>query len=57
MLLAEGGMGVGVVKVEVMEAKVFELVLGKAQFPGNISPADREGIVVFDDEGHGAVVK
>ena len=56
-LLAEGGMGVGMVEVEVMEVKVFELVLGETQFPGNISPVDREGIVVFDNEGHGVVVK
>ena len=39
-LLAEEGMGFGMVELELMEAKVFELVLGEAQFPGNISPAE-----------------
>ena len=38
-------------------SKVVELVLGEPQFPGNVAPADGEGVVVFDDEGHGIVVK
>ena len=56
-LLAKGGMGFGVVEVEVMEAKVFELVLGEAQFPRNVGPAERKGIVVLWNEGHGEVAK
>ena len=35
-LLAEAGVGFSVVKVEVTKSKVFELVFGKAQFPGNV---------------------
>ena len=46
-LLAEEGMGFGMVEVELMEAKVLELVFGEAQFPGNINPADRKGIVML----------
>ena len=38
-------------------SKVVELVLGEPQFPGNVVPVDGEGVVVFDDEGHGVVVK
>ena len=44
-------------KGEFVEAKVFELILGEAQLPGDVSPADGEGVVMFDDEGHGEVVK
>ena len=54
---AEGRVGVGVIEGEFMEAKIFELVLGEAQLPRDVCPADGEGIVVFDDEGHGEVVK
>ena len=56
-LLAKAGVGFCVVEVEMVTSKVVELVLGEPQFPGNIAPADGEGVVVFDDEGHGIVVK
>ena len=56
-LLAEAGVSFGVVKVEVTESKIFELVFGEAQFPGNICPPDGKGIVVFWSEGHGVMVK
>ena len=55
--LAEASMGFGMVEVEVVELKVFELVLGETQFPGNINPPDGEGIIVWSNEGHGVVVK
>ena len=35
-LLAEAGVGFSMVKVKAMKLKVFELVFGKAQFPGNV---------------------
>ena len=53
--LAEASVGFGV--VEVVKLKVFELLLGEAQFPGNINPLDGEGVVVCSNEGHGVVVK
>ena len=56
-LLAKAGVGFGVVEVKVVEAEVFELILGEAQFPGNVNPPDGEGIVVSWGEGHGVVVK
>ena len=56
-LLAEARVGFGIVEVEVVELKVFELVLGEIQFPGNINPPDGEGVVVWLNEGHGVVVK
>ena len=45
------------VKVEVVTSEVVELVFGEAQFPGDITPADGESVVVFYDEGHGMVTK
>ena len=56
-LLAKAGVGFCVVEVKVVTSKVVELILGETQFPGNVTPADGEGIVMFDDEGHGIVVK
>ena len=56
-LLTEAGVGFGMVKVEVVESKVFELVFSEVQFPGNVTPLDREGVVVCWGEGHGIVVK
>ena len=56
-LLTEAGVSFGVVKVEVVELKVFELVDGKAQSPGNVCPLDGEGVVVCWGEGHGVIVK
>ena len=47
----------GVVKVETTETKVFELVKGEAQFPRDVCPPNREGIVMWSNEGHGVVVK
>ena len=44
-------------KGELVETKVFELVLGEAQFPGDVTPAEGKGVVMFDDERHGEVVK
>ena len=55
--LAEAGVGFCVVEVEMVMSKVFKLVFGEAQFPGDVTPVDGEGIVVFDDEGHEMVVK
>ena len=56
-LFAKAGVDFCVVKVKMVTSKVVELILGETQFPGNVAPADGEGVVVFDDEGHGIVVK
>ena len=56
-LLAEARVGFGVVKVKLMEAEVLELVYSEAQFPRDVSPPDRKGIVVWSNEGHGIMVK
>ena len=56
-LFAKAGVGFCVVEVKMVMSKVVELILGETQFPGNVTPADGEGVVVFDDEGHGIVVK
>ena len=56
-LFAKAGVGLCVVEVKMVTSEVVELVFGEAQFPGDVTPADREGIVVFNDEGHGMVVK
>ena len=56
-LLTEARVGFCVVKVKVVMSEVFELVFGEAQFPGDVAPADGEGVVMFWDEGHGVVVK
>ena len=56
-VVAEVSMHFGVVNAETVEAKEFELILGEAQFPGDVGPAEGKGIVVFDDKGHGEVVK
>ena len=45
------------VKVKTMEMKVFELVKDEAQFPRDVCPPDREGVVMWSNEGHGVVVK
>ena len=47
----------GVIEGESVESKVFELIFGEAQSPGDVGPAEGEGFVVFDDERHGMVVK
>ena len=56
-LLTEAGVGFGMVKVEIMESEIPELVDGGAQFPGNVCPPDRESVVVCWSEGHGIMVK
>ena len=56
-LLAEARVDSRVVKVKVVASKVVKLVLSETQFPGNVTPADGEGVVMFNDEGHGTVVK
>ena len=53
----EAGMSFCVVEIEMVVSKEVELVLGEAQFPGDVAPADGKGVVVFDGEGHGMVVK
>ena len=45
------------VKVKVVKARVFKLVEGETQFPRNVCPPDREGIVMCWNEGHGVIVK
>ena len=56
-LLAEAGVGFGMVKVEFTESEVFELIDSEAQLPGNVCPMDGEGVVMCWGEGHGIVVK
>ena len=56
-LLAEAGVGLHVVKVKVIALKVVKLVLSEIQFPGDVTPVDGEGIVMFWGEGHGVMVK
>ena len=56
-VLAEARVGFRVVEIEVVVSKVSELILGEAQFPGEVAPAEGEGVVVFWDEEHGVVVK
>ena len=56
-LFTEASVSFCVVKVEMVASEEVELVLGETQFPGDVTPADGKGVVVFDDEGHGMVVK
>ena len=56
-LLAEAGVGLCMVEVKMVTSEVVELVFGEAQFPRDVTPVDGEGVVMFDDEGHGTVVK
>ena len=56
-VLTKRHLGFCVVKVKMVTSKVVKLILGETQFPGNVAPVDGEGVVVFDDEGHGIVVK
>ena len=55
--LAETGVGFGMVKVEVAKAKELELVESETQFPRDVCPPDRKGIVMWSSEGHGIMVK
>ena len=45
-LLAEAGVGFGVVEVKVVVSKVCELVLSEAQLPGDVAPVDGEGVTL-----------
>ena len=56
-VLAEARVGFHVVEIKVVVSKVSELILGEAQFPGEVTPAEGESVVVFWNEGHGVVVK
>ena len=56
-VLAEARVSFHMVKVEVVASKVSELILGETQFPGEVAPAEGEGVVVFWDERHGIVIK
>ena len=56
-LFAEAGVSFCVVEVELISSEEVELIFGEAQFPGDITPADGESVVGFDDEGHGTVTK
>ena len=56
-LLTEASVGFGMAKVKVVEAEKSELVHGEAQFPRDVAPPDREGVVVQLNEGHGVMVK
>ena len=51
-LLAEARVSSGVVEVEVVELKVFELVFGEAQFPRNICPLLHELIDLRLGQGY-----
>ena len=53
----EAGVGFCVVEIKMVAPEEVELVFGETQFPGDVTPADGEGVVVFDDERHGMVVK
>ena len=55
--LAEASMGFGVVKVKVVEAEELELIFGEAQFPRDLTPLDRKGVVMWSNERHGIVVE
>ena len=56
-VLAKARVGFRMVKIEVVASKVSELILGEAQFPGEVAPAEGESVVMSWDEGHGVVVK
>ena len=56
-IFAEVRVSFGVVSVELVEAKEFELVFSEAQLPGNVGPMDGKGVIMFWNEGHGEVVK
>ena len=56
-LLAEAGVSFGMVKGEVAELEVLELVDNESQDPGNVGWFDREGIIMCWDEGHVVMVK
>ena len=56
-VLAEARVGFRVVEIEVVVSEVSKLILGEAQFPGEVTPVEGESVVVFWDEGHGVVVK
>ena len=56
-LLVKAGVGFCMIEVKLVMSEVVELIFGETQFPRDVVPVDGEGIVVFDDEGHGTMVK
>ena len=56
-LLTEAGVSLCVVEVKMVASEEVELIFGETQFPGDVTPADGESVVVLDDEGHREVVK
>ena len=56
-LLTEASVGLCMIEVEMVASEEVKLIFGEAQFPGNVTPADGESVVVLDDEGHREVVK
>ena len=56
-LLTEAGVSFCVIEVKMVASEEVELIFGETQFPGDVTPADGESVVVFDDEGHREVVK
>ena len=54
---AEAGMSFGMVKGEVMELEVLELIDSESQDPGDIGRSDDGGVVVGWGERHVVVVK
>ena len=56
-LLAEAGMSFGMVKGEVTELEVLELVDSESQDPGDVNWFDGGGIVMCWGEWHGIMVK
>ena len=53
--LTEARVGLRMVEVKVVALEIIELVFSEAQFPGDVTPADGEGVVMFWGEGHGKV--
>ena len=57
MFFTERRVDVSMAEGEFIDAEIFELILGKAKFPRDVAWMDGEGVIVFDEEGHGEVVK
>ena len=56
-LLAEAGVSFSMVKGEVVELEVLELVDGEFQDPGDVTESDDGRVIVCWGEGHVIVVK
>ena len=56
-LLTEASVCFCVVEVKMVASEEAELIFGETQFPRDVTPANGESVVVFNDEGHGMVVK